>query len=341
MSAYRLFIVDCDGTVLDSTRLTMDRFIEVAKIMGIDFSGLLNFLKTVWGLPYIEIIRLVCEKTGNLARVDEFLKIKSSLPSLKYKVDAKLLQTLWDLCSIKNHKLVMITNRTGDSLKRLQEDCGFDIGMYHQIITPETCPIVKPNPLIFFQIPNILAYEIYSIGDTLFDLATVKKFNESAVKNKSNQVLPSTRSYARKPGLSVPRAYLANVREERMEFIAVSSGVNNRRQFIEAGVTNIVEGVSGLAPYLQDRFLRGANVYEGGNNSPHLVSSFPGWFFSFFKLKSYLKTALSIKTALFYWFLIVNYFKILLNFVDDSYIDFYFILSGLDIRTSNRSRTAA
>ncbi len=227
---FSMFLFDLDGTILDTTRPGFRQVNGVLNKIGLPAVEE-TFLKEIWGHPFAEIARLVCEKVGAAERTPDFLKIDPESP-MNYVVDFDLLQILWDL-AYAGHTLGLITSRREERLKLLDKSLGFNIDMFHYVVTPDNCQYVKPHPAVFNEIKKLdsFAGEIFYFGDTInFDLELVRRSGRP------------------------------------IEFIGVSSGINDKNDFFKNGVDQIVEEVSGLRQYLQDRFMKSRYEHEGSNN---------------------------------------------------------------------------
>lgn len=203
---------DLDGTLLDSVSPFLEQIEGALKELNLALPCH-NFLKTVWGKPYKEMVDLITKEVG-LFQADTknyCKKLESqSIPNKLFLGVEELLQFLYD----KGVVMAIISNR-GSSLKSIPDELG--ITKYFKVIQGiRDYKFHKPDPKVFQKAlktlngHGIIINEIISVGDALSDF-TVS-------------------------------------RDAGINFFGVTSGLITKEEFIKAGLikTNVLQNVREL-----------------------------------------------------------------------------------------------
>jgi len=185
----KVVLWDFDGTLLDSTRESMENMIFIAEKLGLRAPSV-EILQKYWGMPWLEFL-------DEVARECKWQKgIKG-----KFLDKCRENKHLW-----RSHKLFEGTNNTlkiliskkikvGIVSSRVKESVGKDLfsimdyfkkleintNMFFIIQGREDCSYVKPNPRVLDSVIEILRKdgigldEIVYVGDTIHDFNTASK----------------------------------------------------------------------------------------------------------------------------------------------------------------------
>ena len=214
MKNIRVILWDFDGTLLDSTKESMENMIQMANELKLR-APTIEMLQKYWGIPWLEFIEKIAKacdwKEGSTKLFINKCKENKELWR-KHQLFSKTKETLESLVS-QGIKIGIISTR-------IKESAGkdlFSIMDYFRIldINPniffviqgrENCRYIKPNPMVFNLVltnlkkENIDLDQIVYVGDTIHDF-----------KAASNYV----------PSLS---------------FVAITSGACSRSNFLEKEV---------------------------------------------------------------------------------------------------------
>jgi phosphoglycolate phosphatase-like HAD superfamily hydrolase len=250
-----IHVFDLDGTIVGSTEPSIEAMRVRLLAMNMPRAVTYEFIRSMWGLPFYELVTLICAEAGDVTRVDEFLSVDCE-PIEQYKIDLSLIETLWQLQAFND--LYLVTSRKSASLERVGRVLDLNFKMFKSIITPDTWPHIKPSHKVFHGINGISnhAGEIYAFGDTVkFDWEAAKRYNHIYLDLNARHQRSTTTGADGCLSPSASAAYRSNLQSGPIEFVGVASGISTIHQFQQAGVVTTVEDLSGLARYLQERFL--------------------------------------------------------------------------------------
>lgn len=226
-------IFDCDGVLVDSTGHTINGIVEAVKDWGLSFDkNITDFLRTIWGAGYTEIISSLAqkynwhEKPEKLKALTDFLLNKEEGPVPKVKGASAMLA---ELAAAKPIALVSSRRRkTGDPIMvshgftqmafvciQFREDC-LHLKPDHRSLQPAITKIAL-HPGNQRKLSHKLP--ILFVGDTIsHDLA------------------------AARPWFDI------------LAFVGVCSGVNTSEEFLAAGVpkNHVIHGIDQVAVRLPE-----------------------------------------------------------------------------------------
>lgn len=213
---------DFDGTIIDSTTAGFAKVQSILKIMGsppVDE----EIVRTCWGMPFRQVVMNICTAAGHPERVDEFIAIEHAMDDM-LKMDSRLPWVLAELN--KYHHLALITSRSKASFQKILSQLKFDPCVFFSFIqTMEDYPYVKPDHRVFVPLINWATENECGIADITY-FGDTTSHDLAAVSGHKG-----------------------------MKFIGIVSGATKAHEFLSAGVSDLVHGVSGLAEYLEEHFL--------------------------------------------------------------------------------------
>jgi len=219
-----LWIFDVDGTLLDTTYIgynKINRNLERLQLPPVSQ----EFLRSHWGKTAQDLFQTVCDHVGaNQEEFEDFCRHDKTMLA-EYSLDHRLITALK---YVKHYGIIIgiLTSRTSESMARLAAAIGFDLQLFDFMQTKDHHDWHKPDGRVF---------------DPLFDFKKAEGLNGGKISYFGDTI-----SYDLAATLAA---------KEKIDFIAVTSGVNTREEFLECGVASykIIDGCNMLPDYLYQK----------------------------------------------------------------------------------------
>ena len=208
------FILDYDGTLIDSPRTTMIALQKIARRNGYRVPSLKE-LRNLWHLPWEEILWNAWDINGQ-AVSDIFNNVQ---PNLRFRPCPGAKSALVKLAS-KNILLALVTNRDEESLCYTAESTSINLTHFDVLDGVDGRDHHKPNPLAFARAwaalkkTGIKRENTYAVGDGIGDLESSKGFGLNFIAFDSYVTSATT---FRK--LGVPRSHIITDLRELLRFV--------------------------------------------------------------------------------------------------------------------------
>lgn len=218
----QMLVLDCDGTILDTTKHGFRKVNSVLSQVGLP-SVSHDFLRRHWGKKMQDILELACEKSGGNDKQFQELIIAENNFVEGYEPTPGLEGILTRVRSVGIF-LALVTSRSQEHLKKIFKAVDFDIDHFDYVQTADDHPYHKPSGQVFKPILQIAKDQTIPISSILYFGDTVE-YDLRAARNSS-------------PPLN---------------FVAVSSGINTHDEFVAEGVPrkSIVPSVEALPEYIR------------------------------------------------------------------------------------------
>ena len=221
MKEKKVLIFDWDGTLLNSTESGYKKVEKTLEKLGI-MPPPREFLKKHWGMRADKLINLILQVTKNHNISyndfnDTYYLVEEKYPSIEEVYEI--------LISLKNfgYKIGLITSRTSESWLKCCSIINFNTKCFDFTQTINHFPHHKPSGRVFGPLLNwtkshgYMPNDVVYFGDTVsYDLKATRDSNPS------------------------------------IDFVGVSSGVNSKEDFLDAGVnaSRIINSYEELPPFL-------------------------------------------------------------------------------------------
>lgn len=199
----RGIIFDADGVIFLSTKVGMDSLIMAAEISGVVVPDS-SQVRALWGYPLESVVipKLACFLEWPSHKIPEIIhRFLDISQSNKYPEQPGLIDKLKSLS--QQCKLGIISNRDKDSLLMRLEEQKINGNLFTHMQTTDS-GIIKPDPRVFDHFWNGAGFKPEStifIGDSIdFDLAAARNH------------------------------------QPKIDFVAITSGLHSRAEFIAADV---------------------------------------------------------------------------------------------------------
>jgi len=226
MKKAKMLIFDFDGTIIPSTVEGMLKVQSVLKAVGLPAADN-ELIRKHWGEEFNKLSRLICKSVGATEeQIQKFQELEKDFP-VAYNFNLRIMYKLRCLRH-KGYFLALATSRDRNSLVRICEIVKCDLGVFHHVQASEDNRHHKPDGRVFDKIVAAGAKDGYAprivyFGDTV-------RYDREAARNSGHSI----------------------------KFVAVTSGVNTRSEFQQAGVSrrSILRSVDHVPEFLEKHFLQ-------------------------------------------------------------------------------------
>ena len=190
MKRIKVVLWDFDGTLIDSTRESMENMILTAKQLGFEVPTI-ELLQKYWGIPFFRFVEEIAKECGwKKGDVDSFISKCQKNRELwrSHRLFEGTKDALETLVS-QGIKIGIISTR----VKKLGRKDLFSImdyfkaldinpNMFFFIQGQEDCEYIKPNPMVFDPVLALLkeqgidSNQVVYVGDTIHDFRAAEDY---------------------------------------------------------------------------------------------------------------------------------------------------------------------
>lgn len=214
MKSIKAILWDFDGTLIDSTRESMENMILTTKQLKFKVPTI-KLLQKYWGIPFSKFVEKIAEECAwKEGSVDLFVsKCQENREQWRSHRFFEGTKEALEILISQELKIGIISTRikesgSGDlfSIMDYLRILNVNLSMFFFIQGREDCQHIKPNPMVFDSVLAILKEqgidlsEVIYVGDTLYDFRAAKDY------------VPS------------------------LSFVAITSGACDKVDFLQAGV---------------------------------------------------------------------------------------------------------